>query len=1719
MSILSKSYELTIWNDVNGVEQLDITSGYGGVIGSSTWCEENRQCRALEPVFSTNVNGVKKLSFKMYKKYIDTENGTEKENPFISKLVSEKKVKLHLPDEPSDNQWHDFIIKNISENSSDGSYTYQLEDALVQELSKNGFGVTLDAKLNNNIGTAEELAKYILQETNWGVSEQSEVFVQTVDEVLVYITIPVGTVAVKLKDQEDMDKGVIPDGTKTFNDNDKTNGTIKALAFYSSCVDKPNRFQFIYPITGLTKDKEGYINTKNCQYYIEYDDPSNDYTFEINSYGFILPKGFNITTVENETICTNYRGKRFGFTPQSKYIPVLDRYVNLYKKDNSNVVYYGYENSEYKSPALTQNLISNSTFESSSGWVGTKKENNGDKAKIESVQGYFDNNGNFINALDELKNGTFDPKIKTYKAYLKLNFQDANSSVINSCLFDNRTLIGQINTGDEWALDCDYKPTISGSTLSFSLGEYGYYSDGDKYDIVKTGSSDLKANFDEGVDKQGYKVFKVTSSNYSEQTFKKEMQIRLQITASTPGIYYLEKIELFKVAYNGTNIIPLEQQGETLEDRVIEKSYYYFTDNALTGITSPDQLVPEAVLKTLTYKTYKPVYNEQAEKIRSVTAKESNYFNILQSIAETFEAWLVLKIGRNTNGGITSREVLFKNYIAGKNNACFRYGVNLKDIQRTFESKNIVTKLIVKNNSNEYAKDGFCTIQRAGANPTGENYIYDFRYFFDKQLMDTNNYLSTLYAVPNGYSINLDLFKTGGGANSLQGYFSKIKWLNNQITNENKLLQSVAEDLTQYRADLEIAKAGLDAAVSGVEQTREDFLLLTGAPIDMLLNGEVTNINVGTHVSDSDEVKKGGFYYSDRSWLAEEQPVTVTSSASDLKITVKVKAKEPSTSSREIYVKVYPKITLTKNGSSQEVIQCYTIKCTIPASELADDGTFATQIVESETNQDIVVGDFSNNTGAQKLIKEYAEYCINEQKYSSDKTSKQALVNSCETEYHSKQADIKQLTDWKKSLNEKFFEKYSRYIQEGTWISEEYIDDELYYADAQSVMYNSCYPQVAYAINVMSLEGLPGYEDFKYRLGETTNVVDIEFFGGEGKEEVIIVEKIENLDDSSKNQIRVQNFKNQFQDLFQKITATVQQAQYNTGSYEKAVALAEANQVRKQQFLADALDSANSKFFVGKQPSVRLTNEGLLVENPDSPCDAIKMVGGAILLSKQDENGQQAWVTGVTSDGISASLITAGVLNAGEIAIMNYDEPVFRWDSFGISAYYANWYDDNFGTVVSGVNTSKFVRFDKHGLYGINGGADGANWHPTGAYYDGDPFKEIDDLSTFSLTWEGLKVTGDKATLRIGNGAKVNKNDDTLLSIKDSYNNITFAIKNDGSIIWGTSDSGSSPVQVLYSTTKSTISDKPIDGTDWTKQPNNAPSSDPSAWHRVYQSGDWYASYTYNGGANWTNPIRIAGASTSKITEWYYATENSSEEVKGPNDDGYLSGGWNSKWKDTPVSAGHGPVKKYLWNYEETELSNGTKVYSQPALITTQPKSVQKIYEFYLVNNGVIPTKPTFGENPWNGSNLSYTNTVPPWTMVDTSENINSSIKISQSKYLWNFEVVCYDDKTCSIGAVANIGAGGEDIIKCEIESNLGFLLSDETADATKITLIAKIFEGNTQIDQEGKFTYKWYYLNNNIETELKNEKGIALTGKTIQVNFSAIKNKEVYFKATQVVE
>jgi hypothetical protein len=118
MSILKKPYEVSVWEDVWNSSSNSFVEERIGIIGSNTM---TGQGRVLEPELVKNVNGSKSFNFKMYKYYLDAETGEKVSNPFAELLLNERKVKLY-----HDGEWHDFIIKNISENSEGYLYSYSL---------------------------------------------------------------------------------------------------------------------------------------------------------------------------------------------------------------------------------------------------------------------------------------------------------------------------------------------------------------------------------------------------------------------------------------------------------------------------------------------------------------------------------------------------------------------------------------------------------------------------------------------------------------------------------------------------------------------------------------------------------------------------------------------------------------------------------------------------------------------------------------------------------------------------------------------------------------------------------------------------------------------------------------------------------------------------------------------------------------------------------------------------------------------------------------------------------------------------------------------------------------------------------------------------------------------------------------------------------------------------------------------------------------------------------------------------------------------------------------------------------------------------------------------------------------------------------------------------------------------------------------------------------
>lgn len=364
----------------------------------------------------------------------------------------------------------------------------------------------------------------------------------------------------------------------------------------------------------------------------------------------------------------------------------------------------------------------------------------------------------------------------------------------------------------------------------------------------------------------------------------------------------------------------------------------------------------------------------------------------------------------------------------------------------------------------------------------------------------------------------------------------------------------------------------------------------------------------------------------------------------------------------------------------------------------------------------------------------------------------QGLINVAEER-------IKKLQEEKEDLKLKFYTKYSRFIQEGTWTDESYVDDELYYLDAVKISNTSAYPQVSYTINVLSVEDVDGYEAYKFNVGDRTYIEDVEFFGYVTKKfndmsvktpyrmEVIVSERNQNLDDASKTTITIKNYKNQFEELFQKITATTQSLQYQVGEYARAAGVVTPTgeikvSTLEQSFQNNSLILSSSD----NQSVIWDTGTGIEVIDNRSSNNRVRVVGGGVFISS---DGGVTWSNAISGNGINTKYLIAGQIDASKINIVNGSVPYFRWDTNGITAFKVDSVIKDGQITGETYDTNRYVRFNQYGIYAIGAGSPIVNGSINGSDLDAkiaekttlaEKLEVIEENASFALTWKGLSL-------------------------------------------------------------------------------------------------------------------------------------------------------------------------------------------------------------------------------------------------------------------------------------------------------------------------------------------------------------------------------------------
>lgn len=1253
-------YEISVWEDYFVPASGSIESHYEErklcIIGSNTMDDGSR---ALEPNLVLNVNGTHTLSFKMYLFYIDTLTGERVDNPYVKLLVNERKIKVYWDNgqEDENDKWFDLVVKDISEDSDSNTVTYTCEDLFINELGKSGFELNFSDEANNNQGTIYELATAILDGTDWQLDEKNTDHLLQMQEEALY--------EVKITNTNAL-TGAYANGFLNIT-KDKYEIILNNATCYLpySMVPHSNEeladmtaVQFIYAPEYTTEYSSMLITNEDSNWLITggaWIKSGDIYQFKIPSSG--TTKTIFTINLSNAFVSDKYRGNVYCRKQLSTYDANLERYVNVYKLKGttptaSDKRIFGYVDYDYDASDLVNNLLANNKdFKNTNGWTGTKLK---------------------IDFLPELKLNT---DLTTYKGHSYLSAAiKAGQNLINDTLSSAAQYLSSgLFKGMEVKFKIGLKDKFTAGTLSAAIVDKKTNS------TIYLGGLDKEKNSiftnltQENIDSDGTVWYSgtLTCLEALAKNFLEDAELIIKSTNTTETIIKILETRLYEIIHgkdNNGNDKTLDLYDINSSD-VAKKYYYYYYE----GTSNTDGTAPYIYKAQIPCPLYEPVYGgwaksagatdreySQFEKVRTIYGEQSNRFNLLQELAETFKCWARFKIYHNADGSVARDEkgkpkkyVYYSEKIGQQLPYGFTYGIDLNTIRRTQSSSELVTKTIVLANYNDNAPNGTCSIVDSEENYPRENFVLNFDYYINHGLLD-------------GEALNRDLYYSGSSDDYI-GYYTKLhKWNIEYLAAADRAILLRNQEVRLLQQSV-VYDGLLACAVKERDELIDELAALGGDTLDPTKTDPKAN-----NSDKSNEIITA-------KWIpikkALQQMKQIISYKTDGNNNVTSKVEGPSDQNADLIKTIKD---LDGDIASYKVI-CAKLDAALAALQLT--------IEANAANRDRLL----------KLIKE---------------------------------------------LHKKFYNKYSNYIQEGSWTSEDYIDPNIYYYDALSVAYTSSRPQVQYDIAVTRVSELPEFKFRRFHVGDTTYVQDTDFFGYEPylkndkvrtpyKEAVLISEISINFEEPDKDTITVQNYKTQFEDLFQRINATTQSLQYAQGGYNRAAGVVNGKGELKEDILQDSLLAAQDIVTKATDESVVQDNTGITLTSLKNLDQKLKITSGGIVFS---DDGGETWTTMMKAGQIGVQFLSAGSISTSKIAIMDGTTPAFRWDTNGISAY---WSGKDYLTPESNpvLKMNRFVRFDKFGIYGYNNNDDNDNTNFVPASEE-----EVRSNSMFSLTWSGLLI-------------------------------------------------------------------------------------------------------------------------------------------------------------------------------------------------------------------------------------------------------------------------------------------------------------------------------------------------------------------------------------------
>lgn len=157
-----------------------------------------------------------------------------------------------------------------------------------------------------------------------------------------------------------------------------------------------------------------------------------------------------------------------------------------------------------------------------------------------------------------------------------------------------------------------------------------------------------------------------------------------------------------------------ERRGLRRRDKIYEDPY------PISWEIVNDKLVPLTI-------------QDLGEKTRLIEAKESNRYNLSQSVAELFQVFCKYKYYYDDNYHIIDREAIFYNNFLNESQGTIdlTYKYNTEHLSRKMDSNDLVSKMFVSSLNDSDMPSGEVSISDTSANKSLEDYILNFDYLYN----------------------------------------------------------------------------------------------------------------------------------------------------------------------------------------------------------------------------------------------------------------------------------------------------------------------------------------------------------------------------------------------------------------------------------------------------------------------------------------------------------------------------------------------------------------------------------------------------------------------------------------------------------------------------------------------------------------------------------------------------------------------------------------------------------------------------------------------------------------------------------------------------------------------------------------------------------------------------------------------------------------------------